>query len=159
MLRRDRCGPGAGSCYRAIRPASCLPSSIRGRRGKGRRTRAPSRPASTNERRTRWTVIASRSRASLICWSDHAGPRLLQSALGRMRPGSTYCAADLPLATSVSNRPRSSTDNRTMNFLFMIGVKLADNWHGLFRAKWHTLELGPAPSSRSLSGSVSASRL
>ena len=85
MLRRDRCGPGAGSCYRAIRPASCLPSSIRGRRGKGRRTMAPSRPASTNERRTRWRVIASRSRASLICWSDHAGPRLLKSTLGRMR--------------------------------------------------------------------------
>src|SRR6516164_9159045 len=35
---------------RAMRWASCSPSSIRGRRGKGRRTRAPSRPASTNER-------------------------------------------------------------------------------------------------------------
>ena len=72
---------------RAIRWASCSPSSIRGRRGKGRRMRTPSRPPSTNERRIRWTVIAPRSRASLICWSDHAGPRSLQSAFNRMRPG------------------------------------------------------------------------
>jgi hypothetical protein len=38
-------------------------------------------------------------------------------------------------------------------------VKLAGNWHGFFRAKWHALGLGPATSSNSVGGSVSASRL
>ena len=32
-------------------------------------------------------------------------------------------AAALPLATSDSNWARSSTDNRTMNFLFMTGLR------------------------------------
>ena len=100
-----------------MRWASCSPSSIRGRRGTGRRTRAPSRPPSTNERRTRWTVIAPRSRASLICSSDHAGPRSLQSAFSRMRARVNLRAAALPLATNESNWPRSSTDKRTTNLL------------------------------------------
>ncbi len=54
---RARQGDGGGP--------PCSPSSIRGRRGRGRRTRAPSRPSSTNKRRTRWTAIAPRSSASL----------------------------------------------------------------------------------------------
>ena len=76
-----------------------------------------------NERRTRWTVIAPRSRASLICSSDHAGPRGLQSAFNRMRARVNLRAAAVPLATSASNWPRSSTDKRTTNFLFMIGLR------------------------------------
>src|SRR4029079_13424777 len=108
---------------KAMRWASCSPSSIRGRRGTGRRTRAPSRPPSTKERRTRWRVIAPRSRASLICSSDHAGPRGLQSALSRMRARVNLRAAALPLATSDSNWPRSSADKRTTNFWFMIGLR------------------------------------
>src|SRR4051794_543803 len=108
---------------KAMRWASCSPSSSRGRRGKGRRTRAPSRPPSTNERRTRWTVIAPRSRASLICSSDPAGPRGLQSAFSRMRARVHLRAAALPLAMSDSNWLRSSADKRTTNFLFMIGLR------------------------------------
>src|SRR5215210_4583091 len=105
---------------KAMRWASCSPSSIRGRRGTGRRTRTPSRPPSTNERRTLWTVIPPRSRASLICSSDHAGPRGLQSALSIILALVNLRAAALPFATSDSNVPRSSTDKRTTNFLFMI---------------------------------------
>ena len=102
---------------KAIRWASCSPSSIRGRRGTGRRTRAPSRPPSTNERRTRWTVIAPRSRASLICSSDQPGQGYCNRPLSRMRARVNLRAAALPLATSDSNWPRSSTDNRTTNLL------------------------------------------
>jgi hypothetical protein len=71
----------------------------------------------------RATAIAPRSRALLICSSDHAGPRGLQSALSRMRARVNWRAAALPLATSDSNRPRSSIVKRTTNFLFMIGLR------------------------------------
>ena len=54
------------------------------------------------------------------------GPRRAQGTaigLSRMRALVNFRAAVLPLATSDSNWPRSSTDKRTTNFLFMIGLR------------------------------------
>src|SRR5262249_28477272 len=77
----QRSRPAGGLPHaKAIRWASCSPSSIRGRRGTGRRTRARSRPPSTKSRRTRWTVIVPTSQARRICSSDRAGPGSLPSA-------------------------------------------------------------------------------
>src|SRR5262249_26095702 len=79
-------------------------------------------PPSTKVWRTRGTVIGPMSSASLICRSVPEGRGLPRSAFSRMRARVNLRAAAAPLATSDSNCGRSSSDNRTTNFLFMIGL-------------------------------------
>jgi len=50
-------------------------------------------------------------------------PGSLQSAFRRTRARVNLRAAALPLATRASNCSRSSTDRRTMNLLFMLGLR------------------------------------
>ena len=62
------------------------------------RTRAASRPCSTNRWRTRSTVAMLTSTASAIRSSGQAGPPSAASALSRMRAWASFWAAALPAA-------------------------------------------------------------
>src|SRR5215218_1871497 len=113
---------GGSEQARAIRCASCFPSSLRGLVALGLRwTSAASNPSATNLSRTRATVERLTSRASAILVSGQAssGASSPSSALSRMRTWVNWRAGAWPPAIKPSSLPRSSLDKLTGFFLFL----------------------------------------
>src|SRR5262245_9536005 len=103
----------------AISFASPSPSSLRGVGGVARflRSSAASTPAVTNRSRRFSTVRTEQSYASAILSSDHPGPSA--SALSRIWARLTFSEVPLSRFTTSWHTARSSSDSRTIYFLFM----------------------------------------
>src|SRR5438270_4257065 len=111
------CPSGAGPQAKARRCASAWPSSLRSyRRVVGWGRKATSRPSSTKRWRTRATVVACTSSASLTASSLQAGASGRLSAFSRMRAWSKVRAEALPLRIIWEREVCSSAVNRTMYF-------------------------------------------
>ena len=114
--------PGGSEQATASSRASAAPSSTRSRLGLScfLRTRAASRPCSTNRWRTRATVSGLTSTASAIASSVQPGPPSPSSAFNRMRAWVNFFAAAVPAAIRAARRSRSSAVSDTRYF-FMVG--------------------------------------
>src|SRR5215212_7914211 len=114
---------GGSEQARAIRCASCSPSSLRGLVALGLRwTSAASNPSQANLSRTRATVERLISRASAILVSGQeasSGASSPSSALSKMRAWVNWRAGAWPPAIKPSSLARSSLDKLTGFFLFL----------------------------------------
>src|SRR5215218_10667360 len=115
---------GGSEQARAIRWASCSPSSLLGLVALGLRwTSAASNPSQANLWRTRATVerLISRASAILVAGQEEAslGASSPSSALSRMRAWVNWRAGAWPPAIKPSSLPRSSLDKLTGLFLFL----------------------------------------
>src|SRR3982750_634579 len=114
---------GAGPQASATRCASAWPSNLRSYwRMVGFGRKAASSPSSTKRWRTRATVVACTSRASLMASSLQAGASGPVSAFSKMRACSSARAAALPLRIIWESCACSSVVNRTIYF-FMAGLE------------------------------------
>ena len=103
---------------KAISLASFSPSKIRATAGVARclRFNTASKPSSTNCLRTRQTMDALVSNASMIRLSLHPSPASDTSAFNNMRAFSSRCAGPFPFRISIASCSRSSPLNRTIYF-------------------------------------------
>src|SRR5215218_1670729 len=118
---------GGSEQARAIRWASCSPSSLLGLVALGLRwTSAASNPSQANLWRTRATVerLISRASAILVSGQEEAslGASSPSSALRRMRAWVNWRAEAWPPAIKLSSLPRSSLDKLTGLFL-LLGIE------------------------------------
>src|SRR5208283_2075696 len=109
---------GGSEQARAISSASFSPSKSLGTAGaaRGLRLNAASRPSSTSCLRTRWTIDALVSNASMISLSLHPWPASETSAFNKIRAFSRRWAGPLPFRICFASCSRSRSLNGTTYF-------------------------------------------
>ncbi len=119
------CPAGGSPQQSAIRWASPLPSSLRGRWPPVRRWfSAASSPSVTYRLRIRWAVGSLTSRASVMARSLQPGPSEDSSALSRIRAWVSFRAGACPVAINPRSWARSVSVNMTRHVLFRMPLRM-----------------------------------
>src|SRR5262249_14149474 len=127
-VQRVRPAGGAPQA-RAIRRASCAPSSFRAYCRSGTlRSGAASRPAAPSARRTRWPVAGWPSKAPARAASVQPGPPSPWLAFSRIRAWASRRAGPVPRPRSVWSRARSASVSSTPYFVFTHSLRADPRW-------------------------------